>query len=463
VLKARVYRYGRFCEPKTKRGDGVRLGGESVIKLTSRENAVRKLGLSFGCAFLLAQAVSAESRVIAISMDNVIHPITVEILARGIDLAKRERADLVLIRLNTPGGVLDATREAIEKILASPVPVACYVEPSGGRAASAGFFLLEAGDIAAMADGTNTGASSPVLLSGRQIDSVLRKKVENDAAALLRSLCAKRGRNAMLAETAVFEAKSFTAAEALKNKLIDVVAPDERNLFAQLDGREIVRFDGKHQVLHLARPQVTPYEPTIRERILTSISDPNIAFILLILGAFGIYVEFVSPGLIFPGVVGAIFALLGLMALAVLPIDWVGVALLLLAFACFALEIKFVSHGILAAGGVVSMILGALLLVKGPPEMRIRLSTAISVALPFAIICALLVSLVIRTRAQPVVTGASGMQDALGVALTELSPKGQVFVHGEYWNAISAKPVPAGASVRVIRVRGLTLEVEPAS
>jgi membrane-bound serine protease (ClpP class) len=251
--------------------------------------------------------------------------------------------------------------------------------------------------------------------------------------------------------------------EALKNKLIEVVAPNEQNLLAQLDGREIVRFDGKHQVLRLSRPRVIHYAPSIRERILTSISDPNIAFILLVLGALGIYVEYSSPGLIFPGVAGAILVLLALTALAVLPINWVGVALLVLSFALFVLELKFASHGILGAGGVASMILGALLLVQGPPAVRIRLSTAISVALPFAIISMFLVSMVIRARAQKVMTGPAGMENAIGVALTELSPKGRVFVHGEYWNAVSATPVAAGATIRVIRVRDLTLEVEPAA
>jgi membrane-bound serine protease (ClpP class) len=405
---------------------------------------------------------AAEDRVIAVSVDNVIHPITVEILTNAIDQAQREHADLLLIRLNTPGGMLEATRQAIHKIIASPVPVVAFVAPSGGRAASAGFFLLESADVAAMADGTNAGAASAVLLGGQQMDPVMRKKVDSDAAALLRSLTSKHGRNADLAEKAVFEAKSFSDREALENKLIDLVAPDEQRLLAQLDGRVIVRFDGHRQTLRLSRPQVVDYRPLIREQIVSSISDPNIAFILLILGALGIYVEFLSPGLIFPGVAGAIMCLLGLSAISVLPINWTGVALLLLSVAFFVLEAKFASHGVLAAGGVAGMILGALLLIDGPPEMRIRLSTALAVALPFAVIAIFLVSLVVRSRRQRVTTGMPAMENTTAIALTALSPNGKVFVHGEYWDAVSTTPVAPGASVRVVGVHGLTLQVEPA-
>ena len=411
----------------------------------------------------LAGLASAESRVIAVSLDKVIHPITVEMLTHAIEQAKRERADLLLIRINTPGGLLEATRQAVQKIVASPVPVVTFVTPSGGRAASAGFFLLESGDVAAMADGTNAGAASAVLLSGQQVDPVLRKKVDSDAAALLRGLAAKHGRNADLAEKAVFEAKSFNDREALENKLIDLVAPDERRLLVQLDGRAIIRFDGRHETLRLSRPQIIDYSPSIREDIFSSISDPNIAFIFLVLGVLGIYVEYLSPGLILPGVAGGILVLLGLSAFSVLPINWTGAALLLLAFTFFALETKFASHGILGGGGAVAMILGALLLVNGPPEMRIRLSTALTVALPFAAITLFLVSLVVRARSQKVVTGTAGMENTIGIALTALSPAGQVLVRGEYWKAVSATPVACGASVRVIGIDGLTLKVEPTS
>ena len=261
---------------------------------------------------------------------------------------------------------MEASRQIVQKIVASPVPVVTYVGPSGARAASAGFFVLEAGDVAAMAPGTNTGAASPVLL-GQQMDPVMRKKVENDASAWLRSVTAKRGRNSDLAEKTITDAKAFTEKEALDQHLIELIASSEQDLFKQLDGREITRWDGTKQTLRVAGAVVTEAQLTIRERIMSAIADPNLGFILLILGALGIYVEFASPGLIFPGVLGGILLLLGLSALSVLPINWTGAALLFLSLALFVLEAKFTSHGILGIGGAVAMVLGALLLVDGPP------------------------------------------------------------------------------------------------
>lgn len=396
-------------------------------------------------------------------MDGVVHPITVEIISRALEQARQAGAEMVLIRLNTPGGLSEATRQINEKIVASPIPVVTFVEPSGGRAASAGFFILEAGDVAAMAPGTNTGAATPVLLGGGQMDQIMRRKVENDAAASIRSLTSKRGRNSELAEKTVLESKSFTEKEALDNHLIEVIAADQWDLFRKLNGREITRFDGRKQTLHLEAPEVVEYRKTIREKIVSAISDPNLALVLLVLGALGIYVEFHSPGLIVPGVIGAIMALLGLSAFSVLPINWLGAALLLLALALFILEAKFATHGILAAGGAVSMFLGALLLVESPlPELRIHPWTAFGLTLPFAIITTFLVSLVIRARANKVITGSSGMIDEIGVAHTPLAPAGKVFVHGEFWSAVSSRPVEAGARVRVREIQGLTLQVEPA-
>jgi membrane-bound serine protease (ClpP class) len=452
-IQARVYR---------KFGGAPERSPIGVMLTATRLKLVRRL-LGFVISALLAGLASSESRVVAVSVNGVVHPVTVDILTHAIDQAKRDRADLLLIRLNTPGGLLEATRRAIEKIVAAPIPVVTFVTPSGGRAASAGFFLLEAGDIAAMADGTNTGAASAVVLGGQQMDPVLRKKVESDAAAQLRSLASKRGRNAELSEKAIFEAKSFTDHEALQGRLIDLVASDEERLLVQLDGREVVRFNGRRQILRLSGAQIVDYKPTVREQIVSSISDPNIAFILLILGALGIYAEFSSPGLIFPGVAGGILVLLGLSALSVLPINWAGAALLLLSFTFFVLEAKFTSHGVLGTGGVVAMILGSLLLVDGPPEMRIRVSTALAVTLPFAAITLFLVSLAVRARAQRVLTGTAAMENTIGISVTALSPRGKVFIRGEYWNAVSATAVEPGASVRVVGVRDLTLEVEPVS
>jgi membrane-bound serine protease (ClpP class) len=288
--------------------------------------------------------------------------------------------------------------------------------------------------------------------------------VENDAAASLRSVVAKRGRNSALAEKAVLESKSFTEKEALDNHLIELIAASESDLLRQLNGREITRFDGRKERLQLTAASIVQYQPNTRQKILSAISDPNVALILLVLGALGIYVEFSAPGLIFPGVAGAILALLGLSAISVLPINWAGAGLLLLAFALFALEAKFASHGILGIGGAVSMILGAMLLINSPiPEMRIHWSTAIGLTIPFAAITMFLLSLVVRARSNKVITGNEGMINLPAVAITDLAPEGQIMVRGEYWNAVSSVPVPAGSPVRVTAISGLKVAVEPVS
>jgi membrane-bound serine protease (ClpP class) len=411
-------------------------------------------------ALFAASGQSPTPRVIAVPVDGVVHPITVEIVTHAIEQAQAEHAAAVLIRLDTPGGLLDATRQIIQQLSASPVPIVTYVTPSGGRAASAGFFLLEAGDVAAMSPGTNTGAASPVLM-GQQMDPVMREKVENDSAALLRSMTSRRGRNSQLAEEAVRKAKAFTEKEALDQKLIDLIASDEQQLFKELEGREITRWDGHKEVLHLTGAAITEVRRTLRERLMASIADPNIGFILLVLGALGIYVEFSSPGLIFAGVAGAILFLLGLSSLTILPINWVGVALLLLSVTLFVLEAKFASHGVLGIGATIAMVLGAMLLINGPPEIRIHFTTAIAVAVPFAAITMFLVSIVIQARRNKVLTGASGMIGEVGVTRTALEPEGQVLVRGEIWDAVASAAIPAGARVRVKAMAGLKLLVDP--
>jgi membrane-bound serine protease (ClpP class) len=412
-------------------------------------------------AGLTAQAWAAAPKVVIADVDGVVHPVTAEIVAGAIAQARQENAALIIVRLNTPGGLMDAMRETIEEILASPIPVATYVAPSGGRAASAGFFILESGDVAAMAPGTNTGAAHPVLMTG-EMDAVMKEKVENDAAAYMRSITTKRGRNSALAETAVRESKSFTEKEALENHLIDLVAADTPALLSVLNGRTVTRFDGRTQTLELRDAVVEVYQKTWRQRIISAIADPNIALVLLVIGALSIYIEFTSPGLVAPGVVGAILVLLGLSALSVLPINWLGAALLALSFTLFALEAKLAAHGVLAVGGTVSMVLGAVMLIDSPlPELRIHWSTAIGLALPFSLITAALVSLAVRARSNKVVTGEQGMIGETGSAVTDLAPTGKVFVHGEYWNAVAGENVPAGARVRVTAVRRLTLTVEP--
>jgi membrane-bound serine protease (ClpP class) len=422
---------------------------------------LRLIVLKTLAVLLLAQGCWAAPRVLVLPLDGVVHPVTTEIVSRAIDRAVQQEAELLILRLNTPGGLMDAMRQTIERMVASPVPIAVFVAPSGGRASSAGFFLLQAADIAAMAPGTNTGAASPVLM-GQEMDETMRRKVESDAAAYLRSLAEKRGRNSELAQKTVLEAQSFTEQEALRENLIDLIAESTQDLVQKLHGREVTRFTGQVQKLNLENALVEEYELSTRERFLTAIANPNLALVLLVLGALGIYIEFTSPGLIFPGVAGAIMALLGLTALAVFPINWLGAALMVLAIILFVLEATVTSGGILGVGGAVSMTLGALLLIDSPiPEMRIQLPIALAVAVPFALISIFLVSLIVRASKEKVATGMEGMIGKTGIAQSALAPSGMVFVHGEYWSAVATAPVEAGALVRVTAVKGLRLTVEP--
>lgn len=409
-------------------------------------------------AAFTAAAISGAT-VLRVDIDSVIHPITVEIVARAIEQASATRAEAILVRIDTPGGLMESTRQLVQQFDASPVPIVTFVAPSGARAASAGFFLLLSGDLAAMTPGTRTGAASPVMI-GQEIDPVMRRKIESDSGAAIRTLANRHGRDAELAQKTVSEARSFTEKEALEATLIDLIAVDEAELLRQLDGRHVRRPNGEEIVLHLSGATVVPYERSWRQSLFVAISDPNIAFILLILGALGLYVEFSSPGLIVPGVAGGILALLGLSALSLLPINWLGAALILLAFGLFVLEAKFTSYGVLGVGGAASLILGAMLLIDAPPELRITLPAAASVGLPFAAIAVFLTTLVLRAHSRPAENGESGMVAKVGTAVTALDPAGQIFVRGEYWNASSDHPVPQGAKVRVLKVDGLHLHVE---
>jgi membrane-bound serine protease (ClpP class) len=420
-------------------------------------------GLLLAIAALLLVPLAAHCEVLQITLDDTINPITDEYIERAITEAGRTHADALLIVINTPGGLLDSTRKIMEKTMASPVPVIVYVTPSGSRAASAGFFILEAADVAAMAPGTNTGAAHPVSAGGGQMDPVMKEKIENDSAAFMRSVAAKRGRNVDIAESAVRQSKSFTEEEALKDHLIDIVARDRQDLFNQLQGKTITRFDGRQVELHLAGQPVRNFPMTLKQRLLDSIMDPNVAFILLAIGLMAVYAEFNHPGAVIPGVVGLIFVILAIFAFNLMPTRYAAMMLILAAFVLFALEAKFATHGVLAIGGVVSMVMGALLLVDAPiPEMRIHLITALAVSVPIGLITVFLVSIALRARQNKVATGAQAMVGALGIARTPLAPEGKVFVHGELWNANASAPVAAGEQVQIRRVDGLTLYVDPA-
>ena len=408
---------------------------------------------------VLAQLASAQ--IVHLVVDDTIQPISAEYISRGIDAAVARHADAVLIDLRTPGGLETSMREIVQKILASPIPVIVYVSPSGARAASAGFFILEAADVSAMAPGTNTGAAHPVMMGGAKMDDVMQEKVTNDASAFMRSYASKRGHNVQIAESAVRESKSFTDQEALQNHLIDIVANSDQDLLQKLNGREITRFDGTKVVLHTEKA-VQSFDMTLKEQILGFLMDPNMSFVLLAIGLLALYVEFNHPGAIVPGVVGFFFVVLAIFALNILPVRYTALALILVAFVFFALEAKFASHGILTIAGIASLTFGALLLVDSPiPQMRVHIWTALAVSIPLGIITSFLMTIALRARQNKVTTGQEGLIGETGVVHTPFTPEGKIFIRGEIWNAIGDPNLKAGQRVRVTAVDGLTLRVQP--
>ena len=402
-------------------------------------------------------------------IDGDVEPILVTYIDEGLADAAQRHAALVLITMDTPGGLSDSMKEIIQHMLASPVPVAVYVTPTGARGASAGFYILLAADVAAMAPGTHTGAASPIMVIGgfpTQLDEVFRKKINNDAMAFLRSFTERRGRNPQLAETAITDAKAFTEKEALDGKMIDLIANSNDDLLHQLDGRTITRFDGTKVKLALHDTVQTSFELSSRQKFLTRIVEPDILFVLLIIGVLGLYTEFTHPGVIAPGVIGGISLVLALYAMHFLPINLAGVFLILLALTFFILEAKYTSHGVLAAGGIVSMLLGAMFLIRSPlTGFGVSFLVALAVTLPTAAIAVFLMTRVLTSRKWKLVTGKEELLGEQGTALADLSAgeEGMVRIHGELWRAISAQPVTAGSVVRVLRINGLQLYVEPAS
>ncbi len=421
---------------------------------------ISQILLGLVTTFILGAVAPGE--ILKIVVDDTIQPITEEYIARAIDDAQRRHDQAVLIEINTPGGLIESTRKIIEKITNSSVPVILYVTPSGSRAASAGFFILESADIAAMAPGTNTGAAHPVIMGGGSMDDVMKQKMENDAAALMRSVAARRGRNVDVAESTVRQSKSFTEQEALSQHLIDYVASSEDDLFRQMESGSFKRFNGQEVTLKLSGQPIVPFGMTLKERILGYLMDPNISFILLAIGALALYAEFNHPGAVVPGTVGIVFILIAAFALNLLPTRFAALVLILGAFALFAAEAKFASHGVLTVGGIVLLMLGGLLLVDSPiPEMRVHLLTALAVSVPLGLITAFLMSIALRARRNKMVSGAQGLIGETGIAQTALSPRGKIFVHGELWDAVSSSEVSIGQSVVVRRIDGLLLQVEP--
>ncbi len=402
-----------------------------------------------------------------INLDGAIDPITAEYVVNSIQKAENEKAEFLLIRINTPGGFAMSMEDIITKILNSTVPVVVYVTPSGSKAASAGFFILLAADVAAMTPGTNTGAAHPLMaiggfpVEGGEAGKTLTQKITSNATAYLRSIASKRNRNIEEAEKGVTDSKSFTEMEALQKNLIDFVAQDEGDLLARLDGYKVRLFTGQERILHTRGQTVVDFPMSTRERFLSTISQPNLALLLGVAGLILLYFEFTHPGFVAPGVIGGICLLLSILGFSFLPINYVGVLLILLAIGLFVAEVKVQGFGILGLGGVLSMVIGLLILINTPDQsMRIGLGAALAVTLPFAAIFMLLLFMVLKSLRQRVSTGAAGMLGLIGVADTDISRSGRVKVRGEYWAASSDAPIAAGKTVKVLSVDNLTLKVE---
>jgi membrane-bound serine protease (ClpP class) len=409
---------------------------------------------------------SSSPAVYVASVNSIIHPVSAEYMIKTLDLADRAGAALVVFTLSTPGGLVDSTRDIVTRMLAAKTPVAVFVTPAGARAASAGFILTIAADIAAMAPGTHIGAAHPVTGGGEKMDETISKKVTADLAAYARTIAAGRKRNVALAEDAVNESRAFTEQEALgaSPPLIDLVATDVPDLLQQLHGRAVRRFDGSTTTVETRGGAIVPIEMSTRQRVLSAIAHPQIAFLLLSLGILGLTVELWSPGAVFPGVVGAVSLLLAFFALQLLPVNYAGLLLIALGVLLLILEIKVTSYGLLTAGGAVSLVFGAMILVEAPePELRLSLRFVVPVVLGFVGIAAFLVRLAVIAQRQRPVTGAAGMLGAVGDAVTAIAPGrlGQVKVHGELWRAGSSEPIAPGSRVVVTDLEGLTLTVRP--
>ena len=392
-----------------------------------------------------------------INVSDAISPGIADFIKTGIQRASEERAACIIIELDTPGGLAESMRDIVKSIFACSVPVVVYVSPSGARAASAGVMITLAADIAAMAPGTNIGAAHPVGTGGKEIGKTMSEKVTNDMVAHVKSIAKKRDRNADWAEKAVRESVSVTETEALKENIIDLVATDLEDLIRQIDGREV---EGKG-ILNLKNATRRQLEEGLRTKILKTISDPNIAYILMMIGLAGLYFELSHPGAIFPGVIGGICIILAFFAFQTLPVNYAGILLIILALIFFIMEIKIASYGLLSVAGVTSLLLGSIMLFESD-SYELRLSWG--VILPTLIIVSgffvLVAGLVFKSQISKPKTGAKGLVGETGVVKKDIMPEGKVFVHGELWNAVAKNPISAGARIRVVDVVNLVLEVE---
>lgn len=430
-----------------------------------RRRVMKKASLTLTILLLSFLPLYAYDQVISIEVKDAIHPVTAEYISDAIDKADKEKAALLVIQLDTPGGLLESTKTIIQKFFQSKTPIVTFVYPSGARAASAGFMILIGSDVAAMAPGTNTGAAHPVLsLIGKQEkDDVMLEKVESDAAAFVRSIAENRGRDVTEAEKAVIESTSYTEKEALEKNLIDLISLNLEELIGSLDQKEIKRFDGSMQILQLKGKSVEHFAMNWRQKLLSIISQPIISYFLLLLGILGIYVEMTHPGVVFPGVVGVIALLLFAFSVQILPVNYIGILLIAFSVVLFILEIKVASYGMLTLGGILCLIIGSLILFEGPiPELRLPFAIILPTAFALGAIMALIVWLVVKVHRKKAMSGREGLLYEIGVASTDLEPdeEGKVFVHGEWWNAISKEKIRKGEKVKVSAVKEMNIEVE---
>jgi membrane-bound serine protease (ClpP class) len=428
-----------------------------------KSRALRGLLAAFAAAALVPAAHAATPpRVLAVEFDNDVNPVTADYAVGQIERANDKRYDAVVILLDTPGGLSSSMKDMYEAELASKIPVVVYVSPEGARAASAGVWIGQAGDILAMAPQTNIGSSTPISVGGENIQKDLRNKVVNDAAASLKALAGEHGRNVKWADDAVRKASNLTAREALRMNVIDVIARDLPTLLNEIDGRTT---KPKGLVLHTANAEVETVQMSLWKRILDMLIDPNLIVILMSIGVLGITIELWSPGLILPGTVGAISLVIGLFGLQVLPVSWAGILLMLLAAGFFVAEAFVVSHGALALAGAVAFVIGSLMLFDPAGDAyQVSLPVAITVATTMALMVGLAVAKVVQVRRTSVVTGQEELIGQVGVVRQALDPVGLVFVHGELWRAkTNGEPVAPGEQVRVEGLDdGLTLTVAPA-
>jgi membrane-bound serine protease (ClpP class) len=420
-----------------------------------------------GTVGLTQPTAEGRPRVVIAELDGIIHPVAAEYLTEAIDRADTSGAGLVVFVLRTPGGLLDSTQTIVSRMITSRAPVVVFVGPSGARAASAGFVITIAADVAAMAPGTHIGAAHPVSGSGQQMDETMAKKAASDTAAYVRSLAEARGRNVQYASEAVLESRAFTDREALQASppLIDLVATDVDELLHTLDGRTVRRFDGRTATIVTANAVIVRVDMTARQRFLSAIAHPQIAYLLLTLGMLGLTIELWNPGAIVPGVVGGLSLLLAFFALQILPVNTTGLLLVVFGIGLLILELKVPSFGILGVGGAVSLLVGSIMLTRETPGVTVSLGVIVPAVLAVVGIILFLGRLALAAQTQPPATGVEGLIGLEGRTRTELVPDnpGQIDVRGEIWRAYSRKPMPAGARVRVVDVDGLTLIVEPAA